>query len=99
MPAKIFSSRSVGCPAAGTGGLGIPRFSRQTVRESLSQLHQRRPDRARSRLTLTAWTRARYLISSSSYTDSTRCLVRTGHQGGDEMTERNLAALNRFARA
>ena len=26
-------------------------------------------------------------------------LVRTGHQGGDEMTERNLAALNRFARA
>ena len=26
-------------------------------------------------------------------------LVRTGHQGGDEMTERNLTALNRFARA
>jgi proline iminopeptidase len=26
-------------------------------------------------------------------------LVRTGHQGGDEMTERMLAALNRFARA
>ena len=25
-------------------------------------------------------------------------LVRTGHQGGDEMTERMLAALNRFAR-
>ncbi len=45
------------------------------------------------------WTRRLLSYGAWAWPGSELHLVRTGHQGGDEMTERTLDALNRFARA